>query len=129
MSQMTRSTRETITNSAVFLLSSIATGWQQLYNFMWAIYGSPTSTVQYCGLIGSVALSVAALVLFVRVTAAYVIAVVGVTMIWAYYASAIWATGSLVFDVLTNSPWRLIPAMLLILSTIRILSRLRAKVG
>jgi hypothetical protein len=72
---------------------------------------------------------VAALVLFVQVTAAYVIAVVGVAMIWAYYAPAIWATGSLVFDVLTNSPWRLIPAMLLIFSTIRIFNRLRAKVG
>ena|SRR5882672_877545 len=126
---MTRSTSETVTNSAVFLLSSIATGWQQVYNLMWAIWGAPTSTLQYCGLIGSAALSVAALVLFVRVTAAYVIAVVGVAMIWAYYAPAIWATGSLVFDVVTNSPWRLIPAMLLIVSTVRILYRLRVKVG
>ena len=116
--------KEAIISFSLFFLSSITTGWQQMYGFMWAIWGASTSNLQYLGLAGSIVLLVASFLVFGRRKIAYLVALVAVGLIWAHYGPAIWATGSLLFDVVSTAQWRLLPAALLLASTVRVIQKL-----
>src|SRR5262245_48042387 len=91
---------------------------------MWAIWGAQTSILQYAGVVGSGVMAIASVVLFIRVKVGYVLALSGIALTWAYYGPAIWATGSLIFDVLARGQWRLFPVMLLVASSVRVIQKL-----
>jgi hypothetical protein len=116
--------------NAVFLgVAGGATGWQQSYNLMWALYGAPTRDLQYVGLFGSAVLLVAALSTFVRIRVADVLGAVGVILVWSAYLPAAW---TMVRDVLkspeslASEPVAYVPLILLSALTFRLYRHLKS---
>jgi len=74
----------------LYALTGLATGVQLGYLLSWAIWGAPTSPLQYVALLGSVALLVAAVLSMWKPRAATTVALGGSLLLWCFYGPALY---------------------------------------
>jgi len=103
----------------LYALTAIATGVQLWYLLSWAIWGAPTSPLQYVALFGSVVLLVAAVFARWKPRIAAIVACTGAFLLWFFYGPALytlWHNPPLSFRFDTT-PVVLLPMALLIVVT------------
>ena len=98
----------------VYLAAAVAVGAQTFRAMTWAVWGAPTSPLQFIALVGSALLFVAANVALFRVRAGATLALIGALGCWTMYVFVI---GHLVID-LPRSALQAIPSALLVLATV-----------
>jgi hypothetical protein len=77
--------------------TAIATAIQVWYALMWAIWGAPTSPLEYVALLGAIVLLVAAVIAYWKPRLALVIAIGGLILLWMWY-------GPSLYMLFTNPP-------------------------
>ena len=73
----------------VYASAGLATALQQYRNLMWAIWGAPTYTIQYVGLLGAVVIFLSGLVAIFSEVWAHRVALIGALVAWAFYGGAL----------------------------------------
>jgi hypothetical protein len=73
----------------LYLVTAVATGAQVYWLMMWAIWGAPTSPIQYVSLCRSLVLLIAASLAKWNPRLAAVIALWAIAAIWCFYAPAL----------------------------------------
>jgi hypothetical protein len=76
----------------VYTATAIATGVQLWWFILWAMWGAPTSPLEYMGLFGSVVLLVAAVLGLRRRRNVHFLAVGGSLLLWPFYAVLMYET-------------------------------------
>ena len=84
--------RSKIVNAAVYLTTGVLTGYQVYYNLVLAIWGVPTSWVEYVSICGSILMLVSAGIGFGAERASHRLAFFAAILEWMFYAPAIVST-------------------------------------
>jgi hypothetical protein len=100
---------------ALYVLTAVVTGLHVFYLMMWAIWGAPTSPLQYVSLIGSVVLLLSAVAAFFNRRLAAAIAIVGSVMVWSFYAPALVFDFTRLLGLLLHAPKEVLSTMIPIL--------------
>jgi hypothetical protein len=72
----------------LYFMTGVATGWQVFCFLMWAIWGAPTSPLQYVSLLGSLVLCAGAIVALRKPRFGAGIAISGCLAAWCFYLPA-----------------------------------------
>jgi len=111
-------------------VTAIATGWQQLYNLGWAVWGAPTFFIQYVGLLGSLMLAIASAMVFIRMRLALTVGLFAAGLVWCFYGPALWATIAQLWaspNLFSIEPLVLLPLSILLGLTVFLVYRLRGR--
>ena len=98
---------------AIYLIAGLTAGWQVFQLIMWAVWGAPTSPIQFIGLIASWALDLAGIFSFKLKKVSLIMAALGLFGLWSFYVPAIYATLHPAADVLWEPTVFITPAILL----------------
>ena len=111
---------------ALYLVTGAVTGFQVVRLLMWAVWGAPTSPIQYVSLVGSAVLCVASGVTLFKPRLAAKIALAAVATIWSFYVPAlIQSLPNIAAIPIEEAITAMIPVLFLIVCTVYIVERLR----
>jgi len=97
----------------IYLVAGLTAGWQVFQLIMWAIWGAPTSPIQFIGLIGSWGLDLAAILAFKWKKVSLIMAAFGLLGLWSFYVPALYQTLHPDRDVVWEPTVFIAPALLL----------------
>ena len=97
----------------IYLIAGLTTGWQVFQLIMWAIWGAPTSPIQFVVLVGSWGLNLPGILAFKRKKASLIMAVFGLLGLWSFYVPVIYQTLHPAHDVLWEPTVFIAPTVLL----------------
>ena len=104
--------------SVLYVVTALATGAQVYWLLAWAIWGAPTSPLQYVSICGSLVLLIAGILVKPRPRAAAFTALGASVAIWCFYAPALIHTlTSLPISMTVQALWAFTPVVLLIVGT------------